>query len=515
MQPADIYESECLGTNVVHFQVNKVLAAMAGSLNDQATAAIYTNRAEAIKKGIVQYLWMPEKGYLGQFLYGRNFKTLSPRSEALGEALAVLFDAVDPAKQTSVVNNTPVNAFGIPCIYPQIPAILPYHNNAVWPFVETYWAIASAKAGNETSLIRAISAVYRPAALFLTNKENFVATDGDYAGTQINSSNMLWSLSGNIALVYKVLFGIHYNENSIQFKPFVPKALGGKRSLDHFKYRNALLNISMEGFGNQVKSITLDGRPVINGSIPADLQGEHQVKITLADKVTTGKSNMQPDYIAPETPMVTYTKGKLTWPKIAGASSYKVIKNGRMAGTTKMLSFSVSANEYAEYQVASTDAKGVSSFNSEPIEVIPAKVIVTTEVENASAKSDLPYQGFTGKGFVEISKSVNTMLNIPVKVKEDGIYAIDFRYANGNGPINTENKCAIRTLDVDNKFAGTMVFPQRGKGEWSTWGLSNTVQIKLSKGDHTVSVELKDANENMNGDINQAMLDQLRLVKID
>ncbi|HTD41076.1 MAG TPA: hypothetical protein VK671_10685, partial [Mucilaginibacter sp.] len=210
MQPADIYESECLGTNAVHYQVNKVLAAMAGTLHDQTSISKYNKRADVIKRGIQQNLWLPAKGYYGQFLYGRNFKMLSPRSEALGEALSVLFDAVDADKQQSVISNTPVNAFGIPCIYPQIPDILPYHNNAVWPFVETYWAMASAKAGNEASVIRAISAVYRPAALFLTNKENFVATDGDYAGTQINSSNMLWSLSGNIALVYKVLFGIHY-----------------------------------------------------------------------------------------------------------------------------------------------------------------------------------------------------------------------------------------------------------------------------------------------------------------
>ncbi|MFI5140499.1 MAG: glycogen debranching protein, partial [Sphingobacteriales bacterium] len=243
MQPADIYESECLGTNVVHYQVNKVLAVMAALLKDPGAASNYSSRAAIIKKGIHDYLWQNSKGYYGQYLYGRNFRMLSPRSEALGEALAVFFGAAGPVEQQRLIGSTPVNAFGIPCIYPQIPGILPYHNNAVWPFVETYWAMASAKAGNEASLLRAISAVYRPAALFLTNKENFTATDGDYAGTQINSSNMLWSLSGNIALVYKVLFGIRYNENSLQFNPFVPKALAGERSLYHFKYRKTILDI--------------------------------------------------------------------------------------------------------------------------------------------------------------------------------------------------------------------------------------------------------------------------------
>ncbi|MEO5908062.1 MAG: hypothetical protein ABIR50_05710 [Ginsengibacter sp.] len=36
-------------------------------------------------------------------------------------------------------------------------------------FVESYWALASAKVGNEEAVVRAISSVYRPAALFLSN----------------------------------------------------------------------------------------------------------------------------------------------------------------------------------------------------------------------------------------------------------------------------------------------------------------------------------------------------------
>ncbi len=192
----------------------------------------YSEVADKIKKGINQYLWQDDKGYFGQYLYGRNFKMLSPKAEALGEALSIYFDiADDQDRQQKIVSNTPVTPFGISCIYPQIPGIPPYHNDAVWPFVESYWALASAKAGNEESVVRAICSVYRPAALFLTNKENFVASDGDYAGTQINSSNMLWSLSGNISLVYRILFGIHFNTDNISFSPYVPKVFGGDRTL--------------------------------------------------------------------------------------------------------------------------------------------------------------------------------------------------------------------------------------------------------------------------------------------
>jgi hypothetical protein len=513
MQPADIYESECLGTNVVHYQVNKVLADMAFSLNDKAGSAGYARQAGIIKKGI-NNLWLPGKGYYGQYLYGRNYKRISPRSEALGEALAVLFDAADKDKQRAIIASTPVNEFGIPCIYPQIPGILPYHNNAVWPFVESYWAMASAKAGNEESVLRAISAIYRPAALWLTNKENFVAADGDFAGTQINSSNMLWSLSGNIALVYKVLFGINYNEGSLTFQPFVPKALAGVRTLVHFKYRDCLLDISMSGYGNQVKRITLDGKLLAGNLIHSDLRGLHSVKIVLADNAPGGKNNFQPGYTAPETPVLTYANGMLSWQEAKGAVSYRVVKNGKVIATTKGLSKSVDPNAYAEYQVIAADAKNVASFASEPAQVIPVASLLVTEAEDVTAKSDLSYSGFTGKGFVEISKTMNTAVNIPVRIDRDGSYAIDFRYANGNGPINTENKCAIRTLYVDGHFAGTIVLPQRGKEEWSNWGYTNLIRVKLTKGDHRLSLQLKKANENMNIDINQAMIDNIRLIRL-
>ena len=86
MQPADIYESECLGTNAVHYQANVVLAEMAGLLGEPDVAARHRLIAGKIKTGINQQLWLPEKGFYGQYLYVRNFKTVSPRSEALGEA---------------------------------------------------------------------------------------------------------------------------------------------------------------------------------------------------------------------------------------------------------------------------------------------------------------------------------------------------------------------------------------------------------------------------------------------
>ncbi len=162
---------------------------------------------------------MPEKGYYAQFLYGRNYNILSSRSESLGESLAMWGEL----RQPETCGNYPVSVceFQHRFFYPEIPNIPPYLNNAVFGFCISYWMHAAAMAGNEEAVLHAVGSIYRAAALFVTNKENFVLSTGNYRGTQINSSNMLWSLSGNLSIVYKLLMGIHFDDEQLLFKPFV------------------------------------------------------------------------------------------------------------------------------------------------------------------------------------------------------------------------------------------------------------------------------------------------------
>ena len=511
IQPADIYESECLGTNSVHYSANIVLAKMADILGDTIVAEKHRALAEKIKDGMNKFLWMADKNYYGQYLYGRNSKILSPRAEALGEALSVLFGIANNEKSSKIISSVPITPFGITCIYPQIPDVPPYHNNAIWPFVQSYWALASAKVGNEKSVMESIAAIYRPAALFLTNKENFVAQNGDYAGTQVNSSNMLWSLSGNIALVYKILFGIEFHPDKISFHSLVPKNLEGKRTLKNFKYRNAVLDIEVNGFGNKIKAFYLDGKQQNQNEFPAVLTGKHSIRIMLTDTSKLSSINLQPNAVSPATPEID--SDKFAWKKVAGADHYLILNDGIQIGKTKNLFYEIDSTETGEFQVIAVATNSLSSFASEPFDVYPDRRIIV-EAEDFNPPSKALYSGYSKTGFCEISVEVNTTLSFKVNIKNDGLYAIDFRYANGNGPINTENKCAIRSLNVDDHFSGAVVFPQRGSGEWSNWGFSNSVKVKLSKGEHVIQLILTDHNENMNEKINQAMIDFMRLTRL-
>ncbi|MBD1395676.1 glycogen debranching protein [Pontibacter sp. JH31] len=515
MQPADIYASQNLGTNAVHYQANIILSKMADLLEDKQAADRYSQLAAQLKKGINDKLWQEEKGYYGQYLYGRNYLSLSPRSEALGEALTVLFGIADDAKAQKIVASTPVYEFGIPSIFPQIPNIPPYHNNGIWPFVQAYWTLAAAKTGNELATVESLNALYRPAALFLTNKENFVASNGDYAGTQVNSDRQLWSVAGYLGMTYKLLFGMDFQADKLVFQPFVPESYKGNRQLTNFRYRNAILDIEMQGFGNKISSITLDGQPLEVAAIPASLSGNHKVMIVLANEISNkGKQNKVAHHVSPVVPTVTFANGKLSWQPVEGAVNYTVLKNGKATQQTTETGIAVQAGDFAEYQVIATDAAGYGSFASEPVAVYAAALEQVYEAEKVAKPAKQPYKGFTGKGFVELSKKVNTTVNFKVTAPETGMYAIDFRYANGNGPINTDNKAAIRTLKKGTELAGTIVLPQRGIGEWSDWGYTNKVWVRLEKGIHQLSLTFEPANENMNGEINQAMIDHLRLIRV-
>lgn len=513
MQPADIFQSKCLGTNAVHAEALRVLSCMAEIMKDAEAEKKYAGKSKQIADAMNRHLWIPESGYYAQFLYGRNYDVVSPRSESLGESLAILWGIAPAKKRAEIIRNSPVCDFGAPIFYPEIPNIPPYHNNAVWPFVSSYWMLAAAMAENEEAVLQTIGSIYRAAALFVTNKENFVLSTGNYRGTQINSSNMLWSLSGNLSIVYKLLMGIHFDNEQLSFKPFVPKVLAGKRVLKNFSYRNSTLDIEVEGYGSKIKAFYLDGkkqRPIV----PGTLRGHHEVKIVMADNEFKKQGiNLQPAIASIETPVVRLEdSNKLVWNKIEGAVAYRLLKNGKNDQLVETTHYRLPKDAYGEYQViAVAKNKYAASFASEPIFV---EEHITYEAEEYAPKSDREHKGFMGTGFVNIDKKENIVIKIPVTVEEEGIYAIDWRYANGNNTIADDNRCAIRTLRVDNHLLGVSIFPQRGMNAWENWGWSNSHRIRLTPGEHTVSLSFEPHNENMNIQVNQALIDQLRLIKL-
>jgi hypothetical protein len=190
-----------------------------------------------------------------------------------------------------------------------------------------------------------------------------------------------------------------------------------------------------------------------------------------------------------------------------------VYRNGETVATVTDTNYPVDDSRYSEYQIAARDQDGTLSFACEPVVVYPETALYQIELESFGGKSMLPFVNYSGAGFTEISTIQNTTLGFELDVPEAGMYRIDFRYSNGSGPWNTDNKCAQRSLYMDSNYIGVIVLPQRGTDEWSDWGYTNSYTVALKKGSNRLYLKLEPWNTNMNGDVNRAMLDVVRVIK--
>ena len=492
MEPSDIYATLCIGTNAVHYEALNCAASMAAIMGDAESAQKFSAKAESLKQAINEHLWMDDKSYYAQYLGSRRGEGfIYDKCETLGQALSVLYGIADESRSTVLSQSVPSVDFGTPVFYPWIPDIPPYHNRAVWPFVQAFWMEASAKAGNEEGVLAAMGALNRAAMMYATNKENYVADTGDQNGTALNSDNQLWSVAGALSMTYKVLCGMSFEQDCLSFKPFVPRKLAAERKLSGFAYRGSMLDIEVDGYGDSIKTFYLDGKQCSEHKVPASLTGKHTVRIVMNDSFAKDiHARFENACNAPLMPVASLASSLYTWTAVEDAAYYCVYLDGKMMAKTEDTSFAVPQDWKGDLQVVAFSAADVPSFPSEPVYL----------GQNVS------------KGFREIRLEKNSApFKLKVSVEEDGTYWLSWNYANGNGPVSTKSSCGIRNLYVDGKAAGQTVFPHRGKGDWNNWGWTYPVRLQLSKGEHELMLRFDPENENMDINKNAFALKGLRL----
>lgn len=511
MDPSDIARSAATSTNVVHYATYRILADMAEALGHSPQD--WTEVAETLRTAINTHLWQPETGQYAVFRYGRIFPSLAPRSDALAEALAIIYGVADEDRQAQLAARTSVVGFGAPTFWPYIPNIPHYHNGALWPFVSAYWLWASAEAGNTAGVEHGLASIYRPAALFLTNKENMVASTGHFDGTELNSDRQLWSVAGNLAASYRVLFGMRFRPDRLSFTPMVPPAYAGERTLSNLRYRGATLTVTVRGHGDGVASVRLDGQPIERAEIPGTLPGAHTIEMEMNGRWPAAQINVVDNRFAPETPAATLDGETLRWDAVPGAVRYAVYRNGRPATTTEETRLSITGTDaVAEYQVLSVDSAGVESFLSQPVRVAPDDAVVIARPQFVELERE--HAGFTGDGYARLTRESNLDVEVPVRITCGGVYLVEPRYANGSGPINTDARAAIRTLSVGGDDIGVLVMPQRGTDRWTDWGYGTGPRLELPAAEYTFRLVLMPKDENMDRHVNTALLDHLRLTRI-
>jgi hypothetical protein len=314
-----------------------------------------------------------------------------------------------------------------------------------------------------------------------------------------------------LANTFRVLLGMRLEADRLVLRPMVPPSLGGTRTASNVPYRHVMLTIVVHGYGDDVSSTVLDGKPLTRAEIPATLTGPHRVEITMNGRWPSSPTvHIVPNRFAPRTPHAELVGNALRWQPIANATQYALYGNGAPLRRTTSTSTPVQTlGSLVEYQVLAIDAAGDQSFLSEPVRL--ESVTSQSIVKPGGPALERADSGYSGSGYLRLTTRQNVLVQLPIRVARDGVYAVDVRYANGSGPINTEDKVAVRTLVVDGDTTGVFVLPQRGANRWSDWGWSNVLRARLRAGAHTLTLAFTPLDENMNRHVNTALLDQLRL----
>jgi hypothetical protein len=138
--------SKAVSTNALYFQAMEVLSRTASRLGHSADAVLWAQRADDLKKAMCREMRHPDGTFT--YLKTRDGKLLKQR-HALGEALAVRFGVVEGDEARAALAGYPVTDAGVPLIYPFFnhpdnPQI--YHDQASWPFADTFFLAAKEKA---------------------------------------------------------------------------------------------------------------------------------------------------------------------------------------------------------------------------------------------------------------------------------------------------------------------------------------------------------------------------------
>ncbi len=128
MQPKDIYESMCLGTNVMFAEAFKVRDAMIEAFPDNNTVPMWLGIDKEIVNSINNNLWIPNMGYYSEYLYGGVYPVQSQAVDNLGQALAINIRRCKSGDGALNHQQDSLHPLRHIVVYPQQPTSKPYHN---------------------------------------------------------------------------------------------------------------------------------------------------------------------------------------------------------------------------------------------------------------------------------------------------------------------------------------------------------------------------------------------------
>jgi len=281
-----------LSTNCLYYNAYVLADKMSDELGQPKK---YEQKAEKLKCAINSVFWNDEKKNYN-YLYD-EFGSCE-RIEGLGIAFAILFDVAKMEQANLIFENTPVSEHGITCVYPSFERYdtadgmgFGRHSGTVWPHVQGFWADAVSTCKKTDLFDNEFSKQYENALRYYQFAEIYHPLTGEiYGGRQERDKRGIvewkaepyqtWSATAYLRNVYMNLVGMNFSEKGIHFAP-IGSLLVEKVQLSSLNYRNAILNITINGNGNVLKSFKINGEET-DPFVSCDITGNVDIEIVLA-----------------------------------------------------------------------------------------------------------------------------------------------------------------------------------------------------------------------------------------
>ena len=502
---ADIFETTPLLANAIMEHSYRILTMMCDELEINS----HSSHAEALKDAINHRLWDEYKGHYSQYLYAGSLNMISPCSDNMAQALCVLWDIAEDNRGETIVNETHLSYFGLPLTYPINQGVEPEFNNAIIPMVQALWNLAAARNGNIAMLRRGIGTQIRPQALLASCDAGSSATTGEPLDISYSRGNA----AGNLSMIYNVIAGMKFLPNGIEFSPKVPACFEGKKSIISFKYRNAVLDIIINGTGNELSKISLDDNDLDDNFINGNISGHHTIVITMNDiNTSSGKITVTKDlFYIPETPLWQWDGYYGTIYNYNDNNGYKILINDEprysmrdsVLGTRDTVS-------YRSFSLMAVNRYGFS-YISKPHYITTTAAIHDFALFNQQYSIETPLPSYYKHHPVEITDSTS-WLSIPVTATQAGNYVIDILYSNGNGIASLEEPCQMLEVTANGHLQGVVATPALGQGQWLCTAYSSHLNVQLLKGDNIIEVRVHRRSPHQ-GQPFKVRLHHLRIIK--
>lgn len=456
MDAMDRFTTVHTSVNICRAYSLEIASRMAHELRRYAERELQSE-ADKVSGAVNDRLWLPDRQRYGQCLYGSYYPIVSTISDNRANLLAILFDIATPEMSAAMLESMPLLKEGVPAVYPTTAVAA-----EISPSVQTMAGLSAAKTHNPSA--------FRIAASTLWN-------------LALNSRQPAqWP-----AMVLKGIFGISLTPEGMSFRPMVTADFPGNKRISGLRYRDALLDIQLNGTGDRVASFTLDSLSTDSPFIPAELSGEHKIVITLSgNDLQPGKVTVQKPSVMPEGPKVQWNPEKeARIVNFIPESGYEIYINGTMMECIRSDRYVVTDTGASVVDIVPVGADGFNGFSPRAHICAPSEDRITVNASSVTPRR--PPLHFikdraTATNYIELAARHNTRITCYVNAPSEGEYFLTVGYSNGS------THCALRTLTVNDSDVATIVFPPRRALDWISVYPSTTATVRLKAGTNKIAL---------------------------